>query len=65
MQFDNNAGDSIPAYRLNSALTNDSWFIYQYNKGHQKGSNLLADNPILFSKYISKSLGGNSEFINK
>ena len=65
MQFDNNAGDSIPAYRLNSALTNDSWFIYQYNRSHQKGSNLLADNPILFSKYLSQSLDNNAATVNK
>lgn len=51
-QFDSFSGATIPVYRLNSALTNLSWFLRQYKQTNDKSNfNFLVDNPLLLTKY--------------
>ena len=65
-QFDNNADATIPTYRLNSAITMDSWFMQQYrNTQYGTGQNFLVDNPLLFSKWVTKKLDEDNGEMNE
>lgn len=59
-QFDSNSGSTIPAYRLNSAITHLQWFMHQYKETQEAQNtphtNILVENPLLLSKYTDGSL---------
>lgn len=57
-QFDSFAGTALPTYRLQSAITNDSWFMQQFRETAvaQKYQNFLIDFPLLFSKYCDTKI---------
>lgn len=57
-QFDSYADSTLPVYRLDSAITKDTWFLKQYRDSQKSsGQNFLVDNPLVFSKY-NETAGG-------
>lgn len=52
VQFTANSGNTMPVYRIQSALSQLDWFIHQYiTTQHNRGQNFLADHPQLLTKY--------------
>ncbi len=52
VQFTSNSGNTMPVYRIQSAISQLDWFIHQYaSTQNNTGQNFLVDHPQLLTKY--------------
>ena len=52
IQYTANSGNTMPVYRIQSALSQMDWFIHQYaTTQHGRGQNFLVDHPQLLTNY--------------